>query len=221
MRKRSFILLEVLVSTGLFLLLVVAMFGIFWRTSTTNATLNSLRIANEQMLVAQAKLQTIFTNVTFVKSIRPYFYIEIERNSGQPSLICTIENPLQAYANFSGIALKKLYIEDDKLVLATFPHIEEGIPEVLQKEILLSGVTKLGIELFLPPQSQSKVVDENEETVKKPPEGVWTDVWPKEYNQAPTLAKLRIERGNTGSFTLWFFMPYMIDAILYNTGSSS
>lgn len=219
--RRPFILIEVLVSMGLFLLLVVAMFGIFWRTSTTNATLNKLRIANEQMLVAQAKLQNLFTNVTFIKSIRPYFYIENERNSGQPSLICTVDHPLQTDSDFSGMTISKLYLEDDKLIVATFPHLEEGLPEVMQKEILLSGVTKLDIELFFAPQSQNKVVDENEETVKKPPESVWTNEWPKEYNQAPTLAKLRIERAKAGSFTLWFFMPYMIDTILYNTGSSS
>ncbi|MBS0635421.1 MAG: hypothetical protein JSR37_08170 [Verrucomicrobia bacterium] len=216
MRKRSFILIEVLVSTGLFLLLVTAMFGIFWRSSKTNNAINKLRIVNEQMLIAQSKLQNIFSAATFVKSVQPYFFIEIERKSGQPSLICTLDSPVQTHSDFSGITISRIYLEDDKLVVATFPHLEEGIPEIIQKETLLSGVTKLDIELFFAPQSQEKIVEtENEETVKKPPEGVWTDVWPKEYNQAPTLAKLKIERGKAGNFTLYFFMPYMIDTILY------
>ncbi len=216
-RKKSFILIEVLISTSLFVMLLAAIFGIFWRTSKTSAALNRLRIANEQVLVAQARLQTLFSKLSFMKTPKPYFFTERDKNSGL-RLVFTIELPVETDCAFSVDGLVKLYVEDNQLVVATFPYFEQekGIPNMMQKEALLSNVTDFRIFCFLAPESQEEPAKSEEETAKKPPEASWIDVWPIEYDRQPTLVKLEIERGKGNTYDLWFFVPRNVKTILYD-----
>jgi len=216
-RRKSFVLIEVLVATGLFVLLLTAIFGIFWRTTKTNDALNKLRLANEQMVVTQAKLQSAFAHFSFAKSIRPYFFTEIDRNSGLPSLVFTLEDMPQANSFIAPDLLAKLYIEDEQLVLASFPHLKKdtGLPTVMQKEVLLSGVTDIKMEFFLPKEKEAK---EEDETVKKPIMGSWSDSWLLEYNRPPALVKIELTKKNSDTFVLWFYIPQAINYILYDKG---
>ncbi len=192
-------------------MLIVAIFGIFWRTTKTNEALNKLRIANEQMLVTQARLQNVFSGVTTHKTPKPYFFVEHGTN-----LVFTIENTIQHDPAFSVNALIKLYLENEQLILATFPYFEEEteLPKVMQKETLLSDVTDFRMEFFLGQDGQQ----EQDETVKKPPMGRWTDNWLKEYDRAPQLIKLHIKSSKNPPCTLWIFLPDMIGTILYDKG---
>lgn len=201
----------------------MVIFGIFWRTSKTNTAINKLRVANEQMLITQAKLQDYFSKVIYLPSIRPYFFEEQDKRSGNASLIFTIDNDTQKDPEFCGYPIIKIYTEDDQLLLATFPHreIELGIPKIMRKEALLANVTDLKFEFFLAPESQKeeKKATETEETAQKPPMGIWTDTWLKEYDCAPTLIKLHITRGKADSCTLSFFIPTMINTVIYDKGA--
>ncbi len=210
-RRNSFVLIEVLIATSLFVLMLVAIFGIFWRTTKTNESINRLRRANEQMVVAEAKLQSLFSNVTVDQTYRPYFYVESDA-----SLVATIDNPMHTNPAFAGIVIAKLYLEEGALILATFPHIteENALPEIMEKETLLSNVSDFKMEFFLAPSNQSDASEE--EATKKPPECSWTDSWLMEYETPPTLVKLTITKKNTGEFTLFFFIPEMVNAILYD-----
>lgn len=222
-KRKSYILIEVLVATSLFIMLLIAIFGIFWRTNKTNASLNALRTANEHMLITQATLQSLFSKASFDTSTAPYFYAEIDKNSNLPSLIFTLENVHQPLPDISSNQLIKLYVENSQLTVATFPHIKnhEGLPTIMQKEALLSDVTDFKLEFFLAPDSNQDKKPENHEDddneIKKPPFGTWTDTWLHEYDRPPTLIKLQItQRHQSNSFTLWFFIPFGLDAIYYD-----
>lgn len=221
-KRKAYILIEVLVATSLFIMLLIAVFGIFWRTNKTNTSLNRLRVANEHMLITQATLQSLFSKASFDESAAPYFYAEIDKNSNLPSLIFTVEDVYQPSAEMSSNQLIKLYIEDNQLIVATFPHIKnhEGLPTIMQKEALLSNITDFKLEFFLAPAShkeeKAKTQKDNEEETKKPPMGSWTDNWLYEYDCPPTLLKLQLTQAKSNSFTLWFFIPYGLDAIYYD-----
>lgn len=221
-KRKAYILIEVLVATSLFIMLLIAIFGIFWRTNKTNTSLNRLRVANEHMLITQATLQSLFSKASFDESAAPYFYSEIDKNSNLPSLIFTLEDLYQPSAEMSSNQLIKLYIEDNQLIVATFPHIKnhEGLPTIMQKEALLSDIKDFKLEFFLAPASHQddKKTDQedDEDERKKPPRGTWTDNWQYEYNCAPTLLKLHITQAQSSSFTLWFFIPFGLDAIYYD-----
>ena len=221
-KRKAYILIEVLVATSLFIMLLIAVFGTFWRTNKTNASINRLRVANEQMLITQATLQSLFSKISFKESVGPYFYQELDKNSNLPSLIFTVENIFQTSASITSNLLIKLYVEDNQLVVATFPHLknQEGLPTIMQKEALLPDITDFKAEFFLAPESQEnkkvKALEDDENQPKKPPTGTWKDNWPIEYDRLPTLLKLDITHAKSGSFTLWFFIPFSFDAIVYD-----
>ncbi len=199
-------------------MLLVAIFGIFWRTTKTNASINHLRVINEQHLVAQATLQDLFSKVNHSTSINPYFYIEKDSRSGLASLIFTIDGDTQKLPEFCGYPLIKLYVEDEQLVVATFPHsqTQTGIPTLMRKDALLSNVTDFEVEVFLADEGQQETKQDAEDAPKKPPMGRWTDIWLKEYDRPPTLVKLHVTRGKSDTSTLWFFITPMITTILYD-----
>lgn len=222
-KRKAYILIEVLVATSLFIMLVIAIFGIFWRTNKTSASLNRLRVANEHMLVTQATLQALFTKASFKESVGPYFYSEIDTRSNLPSLIFTVDKIFQTTSDISANQLIKLYVEDNQLVLATFPHIKNhaGLPTLLQKNALLSNVTDFNLEFFLGPDSHQDEENtppqqEDQEDIKKAPMGKWTNTWLSEYYRPPTLIKIEITQGKSESFTLWFYIPFAINAIYYD-----
>ncbi|MCE5294238.1 MAG: hypothetical protein LLF94_06450 [Chlamydiales bacterium] len=219
-KRRSFVLIEVIVATSLFVMLLIVVFGIFASTTKTNAALSRLRQANEQLLVTQAKLQDYFSRVMFKKAIDPYFYQEIDRRSGLPSLIFTIKAATQKIPELNGYPIIKLYVEDNQLIAATFPHSNlDSSLSIMQKEALLSNVTDFKAQFFLAPESQKEPKKddvEEEETEKKAPTGTWTDTWLMEYDKAPTLIKLEITRKSSESCTLWFFITPMIQTVLYD-----
>lgn len=222
-KRKAYILIEVLVATSLFIMLLIAIFGIFWRTNKTSASLNQLRVANEHMLVTQATLQALFTKASFKSSCGPYFYSEIDKNSNLPSLIFTLEDLYQEDAEISHTQLIKLYVENGQLIVATFPHIKNhaGLPTILQKNALLSNITDLNFEFFLGPDSNQGIEsrpkqEEDQDDVKKPPMGRWTQTWLSEYYRPPTLVKIELTQGKSDHFTLWFYLPFSINTIYYD-----
>lgn len=220
-RRKAFILIEVLVATSLFVLMLTAIFGIFWRTAKTNHELNKLRIANEHLLITQARLQEVFSGITNKKSPKPYFYVEPNNLKNGISLVFTTERLQEHEDVFSVDVIIKLYVEDGQLILATFPYFEEeeGIPNIMQKEALLSNVTDLKAEFFLGQESEQesqKKEEKEEDTSKKPPRGRWTDMWLQEYDRTPNLVKLHIKREKSSSCTLWIFLPTTLNTIVYD-----
>jgi hypothetical protein len=222
-KRKAYILIEVLVATSLFIMLVIAIFGIFWRTNKTSTSLNRLRVANEHMLITQATLQSLFTKASFNESVGPYFYSEIDTRSNLPSLIFTVHKIFQTSADISTNQLIKLYVEDNQLVVATFPHLknEAGLPTLLQKNALLSNITDFKLEFFLGPdkhedEQSAPPQEEDQEDIKKAPMGKWTDTWLSEYYRPPTLVKIELTQGKSDHFTLWFYLPFSINTIYYD-----
>lgn len=222
-RRRSFVLIEVLVATFLFVLLLTAIFSIFWRTAKVNQSIGHLRQVNERLLLTQNRLQNVFGCSIFQKSYRPYFFLEKTKFSQGPSLVFTFENEIQTHYAFSNVVLGKLFIEDNKLILAIFPHPKKpkGPPKEMRKEVLLDGIRNISFEFFLAPLSQEETQDgkqkeEEDEKSKKPPRGRWVSDWLKEYDARPTLIKIVVTKENRESYDFYFFIPNEVKPILYS-----
>jgi hypothetical protein len=207
----------VLVATSLFVMLLAALFGIFWRTSKVNQSIAKLRTANEQMLLTQTRLQNILSNTVFQKAFRPYFFVEKLKHANSPSLVFTFENQIHTNYAFSNVVLGKLYVEDNQLCLGIFPHPKKahGPPKEMRKEILLQAVADMRLEFFLAPEDKDEQQEEEQEQLKKPPQGLWTNDWLKEYEKRPTLIKLIVTKTSDEPYVFWFFIPNEIKPILY------
>lgn len=221
MQRKAFVLIEVLIATTLFIMLLAAIFGIFWRTSKINQSISQIRTANEEMLLTQSRLQGLFSNIVFQERHRPYFFVESNKYASSPSLVFTFENQFHTNYAFSNVVLGKLYVEESKLCLAIFPHPKnaDGPPKEMRKEQLLAGVKEIDFSFFLAPvdkdEEQEKEEDEGDKKKKKPHHSEWLNDWLKDYERPPTLVKLKVLKTNGELYLFWFFLPNEIGPILY------
>ncbi|MBS0654345.1 MAG: hypothetical protein JSR46_01080 [Verrucomicrobia bacterium] len=211
-----FILVDVIIATSLFAILLAVMFGIFLRYSQANQFLKTQRLDCEKLLVVQSKLQNIFDRYQDKMDKEHYFYIEESKSGGSPSLIFTFDNGIDVDPQFSGDRLGKLYVASDALRFAYWPRGKnlDTIPVNMREEILLKEVTSLQIELFAraQPQVESK---KNEKEEQKVIEGRWLTKWPMEYKRYPSLVKLTCRRTSGKDILFWFFLPIETGPIFY------
>lgn len=213
-KKVPFILIDVVIASILFAVLLAVIFGIFWRYSQVNQILVKQQQSCERLLIAQTRLQNLFTESVFQKNLNHYFYIEDSKSSGSSSIVFTFDNNIDSDEAFCCDVLGKIYLDEEKLCLALWPHENPAAvpPTQMHKEILLENISSLQIELFATPQSKKKKSDKEEIQVV---EGKWVSKWPIEYKRRPSLIKLICQRPSGEVLSFWFFIPNEIQTILY------
>lgn len=218
-RRRAFVLVEVLIATSLFAVLLVSIFSIFWRTSKLSDTITQKRLGLEKVLLVETRLQKLFVNTIREKEHRPYFYIEPSRQNGSPSLVFTFDNQFHIDHYYSTTVLGKLYVENQNLYLSIWPHPKKPVaPQEMRKELLLEKVANMSIELFAAPQNKEADDKQKEKGVNGPRPGQWTTVWSKEYETRPALVKITLEQLTRDEpVTLWFLLPDEIDIISFDS----
>lgn len=211
MRRRSYIVIEVLVSLMLFGVLLSVIFGIFSHYSFVNRTLALHLKQREEKTIARVVLQQIFTDTK--SQISPsYFYIE-ETGFSNPNLIFTFDNATAGEEAFSDSTLARLGIIDNNLTLTLWPfeEINKNEPSSkMQQQILLHNVSKLEIKCFKAPIAEKPISQEKIEPTDEPPYGIWTSHWPQKYDEIPTLMKMTCD-----TETYYFLFPQAIDHVLY------
>lgn len=204
MRRRSYILIEVIISMMLFAVLLSALFGIFSHFSRVHNTLSNQIKRHEDNVTAQLILQRAFSNTTLSKASRPYFYIE---ETG--SLVFTIDNISSFEDEFTHDVLAKLHIENNNLMLTFWEHPRippKNPPDHLRKITVLQNVSSLQCKLFKAPAAKKN--DKNE--LIAAPEGVWTGHWPLEYNTQPTLIHITCD-----THQFYFLIPKRVESAIY------
>lgn len=209
MRRRSFILVEVIVSMMLFAILLSVLFGLFTHFTYVNSVLAKQLKRYEETVSAQLILQRVFSNADFSKGSHPYFYIE-ETSSANPSLVFTYNNNTSLTTQLSTTVLGKLFIDNNKLCLSVWQHSREPFknpPPETSRHILLHNVSSFKIELFKAPTGKEEEASEH----PVPPQGVWTSRWPLKYKTSPTLIRLTCDKQQ-----FYFVLPKQIISVVYN-----
>lgn len=218
-RRRAFVLVEVLIATSLFAVLLVAIFSIFWRTSKLSDAITQKRLRIEQVLLIETKLQNVFNNIIHDEESRSYFYLEPSRQNGSPSLVFTFDNQFHVDYAYTTTVLGKLHVDNENLYLTIWPHFEdpkERPQNEMRKELLLEKVSDVSLELFA--SSESKDEKNQDKAVNGPRPVQWNTVWPKEYETRPSLIKLAITlKGQSVPITLWFMLPQEVKTISYDS----
>lgn len=208
MRRRSFVLIEVVISLALFATLLTVLFSIFLHASRVNGMLAEEVSRHEQIVIAHSKLRRALSEARFSTMRRPYFYIKDEPHSGQ-SLIFTFHNQTSKDPDFSSDVLAKLSIEDNCLVMTYWPHPKTPVKEVpakYEREILLTNVSELDIKVFCL-QSDN---DSTDETKPQPPDRTWTSHFPLEYDTQPLLIHIK-----AGKEHFWHVFANKLEPIVY------
>ena len=197
--KRAFTLLEVSVS-----LLLASFLIIFLLQFYSSAHLLEKKIDSQRQIVLQrsffeTRLTQALSEVPKIKAFYPdtyFFQVEAAPDKKWPSLSFVFDNGLDPSPYFSGPINAKLALEEDLLMLYTWP-LSKMNKMPLRKEVLMTDVSSISYTFF----SQS----ENEY--------VWEKIWEDEEN-IPSMIKIFLTQ-KSSPLTFVFFLPVRNSEITY------
>lgn len=217
--KRSYTLIEMLLSIALFALLLQSLF--FWYQR-----LNSSKylIGNEKwVLLEERYLDQRLQKILQHADSNPYFFtIPSERGTMGSSLVFTFDNGLRNEPLLSGIVLGKLFVDSKRqaLCLAIWPHPSHEVKRPNQTIVLLEDVSDLSFDFYFPPHPFKKIVDPQEVGKPHPQEG-WQSSWLDDYHTLPPLVKIHVKRmGENRKIDYAFDLLYSPQHIIYNQEAS-
>lgn len=183
LRKRSFILLEILISLSLLAILLSFLFNAMAEQIKAEVRVSDARkilLARQQL---QSRLQDLFLSIT--PAHFPPIYTKIFPNQKKASLILYFDNGIDPDPAFSGPILGRVYIdEENNLALGLWPLEKEKKNRPWRKEILLSHVTDFSFQFL--GQKQKK------EDKAITPTLAWHKFWPKKRMEIPSMLRLSI-----------------------------
>lgn len=208
MRRRSFTLIEVLISMGLVSMLMAALLGMYSHFAFLKRDLKVAREKGFRLSYLQSRLSRALSQV--VPEAHKQFALYTSDFEG-PSLVFVSDNGVDIVPNYSNLIVQRLYLNNQgMLCLASWPmpeRIESGsIP--MRHEVLLDGIEEIEFEFFYPSEEEEKVstgiVVESDSVKAKPDpsEGPLYSEWKKSYRLLPVFVRLHVrgKRSNTFAF---------------------
>ena len=200
--KHSFSLVEVFVALMLFTMIIPPIVSCFKTFAKQENVLVKLKNECEALALCHARLQKTLTSLKSTNTKPPLFFCEDD------VLVFSYDNGVDSPA-FSNIILGKIFEENGKLLIASFPYpTNPQKKEVeMRKEELLSGISSFKMEFWTADSQGGK--NQNE-----PKEKVWHDVWEKDLEKVPILMNMHFVY-NGKDHTFFFVIPNSIRKITY------
>ncbi len=187
MKKKSFTLIEVLISLGLLTLLLSTLFYWYFSLSTQQKELQLLQIPLQEEEALYRRLNQILPTIQHCCYLRDPQHLVFFFDRG----VC--DEPLLA-----GTPLGCLYSipKENKLYLTLWPKPDT---EVLHREpqetyLLLENISQVAFSFYYPLQADRLTVDPEKIRDPLPREGVWQEEWPLDYKKLPAFIKMKFER---------------------------
>lgn len=217
--KRSFSLVEVMVSLILFALVMATLFGFLWHNNHATAQLQAITNNVEKLHKVHVDLQKIFSGIAQATQTQNLFYTEHHSSSGRhkTSLVFTFQNEIDHDKFFASKVLARLFCtKDQELCLAIWPDpkkLDSQSPDLLRmrKTVILDHVVSFTLQFWTAPAS-------SDGNVPKKYTGIWLDSWEKKYKETPLLVKVTIEheeKQGVKSYTYVFLLPKKIQPVAY------
>lgn len=217
--KRSFSLIEVMVSLILFALVMATLFGFLWHNNRATAALQSITNNVEKLHKVHVELQKIFSGISQAEKVPNLFYTEFSPNNSKckTSLIFTFQNKIDHDKFFASKVLARLFCsKDQELCLAIWPDpkkLDAQSPDLLRmrKTVILDHVTAFTMQFWTP----AALTDG---TIPKKYTGIWLDSWEKKFKETPLLIKVSIEheeKQGIKSYEYTFLLPKNIKVVTY------
>lgn len=217
MKKRIFSLIEVVVSMGLAMGVLIALMGFYAYVSYLGNQGKKQEKLAFQNLYIQSRLSELLPQTVpsydaksdknrEIKSEYNFFTSHI---NGSASLTFLFSGGASLDPRFSGSNLGKLYVNTERqLCLATFPspllwHQMTEVP--VKMEVLLENVDRINFAFFVPLEADRKKMWDDLEVPKKKdqseplstmPQGQWVEEWRNDYYRLPPLVRVEIIQGN-------------------------
>lgn len=212
MKKRSFILLELMVALGLTAILLSVLFRFFAGSVRIDQQIDQARSVLFQRQHLQTRLSMIFTSVvprsSLSNSTGSSFYT-LEENS--PGIVIVFDNGIDPEPLFSGPVLGKIFIDaDQRLSLIIWP-LEKSQEKYYRKETLLPHVQKIRFQFLAKKNFQNpdpKAISINDSIE-------WRTNWPQNRWDIPSMIRFVIrEKDQETGFA--FHLPLIEPIVTYH-----
>lgn len=181
-RKKPFLLFEILVALSLMATLVSVLFSFMVQSMSVEEKIERARKCILERQSLQIRFQDLLTTLAPHSGGPPLYTIPF--SSKEPmSLIATFDNGIDPDPSFSGIVTARIYVDENKnLCLVYWPLDYAQGNRSWRKEILLSNVTDFSFNfLKLDPKKNSVI---------------WDSSWAKSNLQPPSLIRMSCKQND-------------------------
>lgn len=193
MKKRSFTLLEVLISFSLLTVLMSTLFYFYWKAALDKKELDHIFSLKFEERTCAIRLKK------FLAVGDPLFF------SDGKEVVGIFNNGIDNDPLLSQEVLGKLHVDKNinSLCLTLWPHPKTELTSPSKTYTLLPKVKALSFEFYTTPESL--IIDPEWVGEDKPPVG-WVKSWKKSYAQLPDAMKLLVQRSDDKEVT--FVYPF-------------
>ena len=181
-KRRTFTLIETLISLGLFVLLLSFLFFFYGTFYRDRVNYQKMKGPVYERAYMESRMQFLFAHMR-----EPFFLAE------DKSLVFLLDRGVWKEPLLSGVVLAKIYHDplQKTLCLVLYPKPEKQKPlrEPSQHICLLDNIEDVSFNFYYPPSALPKVVDP-EKIVKKTPKAGWQESWASEYATHPAFVKM-------------------------------
>lgn len=205
MRKKTFILLEILISLALLSILLSFLFHSMTEGIKAEVSVSKARQALLMRQRAQSRLQDLFLSIAPTQI--PPLYTKTFSSEKKESLILYFDNGIDPDPSFSGPVLGRIYLDEkNNLALGLWPLEQEKKTRAWRKEILLNHVTHFQFQFL--GQKEKKEDKSVNATL------AWHRLWPKRRMEIPSMIRLSVTQ-NEVEISFAFFLTTSEPFITY------
>lgn len=184
-RKRTLLLLELLIALGLASILLTIVFQFLISNSKFNAKIELAQKTLWEQQHLQEKLSSLFTTALPTTGESSFFTAEFP-NEESMSIVCKFDAGVDPDPAFSGPNLGRIYLDSSHALRFTQWPIEK---EGHRTEILLEDVHSIEWEFL------GHKFDKDPQSIPIAGTWAWLKHWPKTTPGVPSIIRLRIWRG--------------------------
>ncbi len=194
LKKRPYLLFEILIGLSLTGILLTFLFSFFAESAKMEKKLETMRSEITARQNLQTRLQAVLTGIARESSTETPFYTDREQGE---SLVAVFDNGIDPDPAFSGQIIGRIYLDEQaNLSLATWPlerkEEKENHPWPWRKEILLSNIEGFEFEFLSQKKEENRTKKEKTKPVNSKLE--WRYSWPKSRSDIPSMIRLSVRK---------------------------
>ncbi len=203
MRKRSFLLMEIMVGMSIIMIILTFLFRFYSNVTILETKITHLKNEVYQQQFFHSKIHSILSSAINISNLPTYlntssFYLDNKNDILK--LVLYFDNGVDPDPCYSGPIQAEIFLENNSIMLK-LTSIEKNKKN--KNITLISNVKSLTFNFL-----ETSSVDSTK--IK------WSDKWEKEKQKIPSMVKLNIEFFNSKNVLSYvFFIPSSYDVITY------
>lgn len=189
-KKRTAILLELLIALSLTAMLLTFLFSFLVESAKIEKKLDKARMAITARGHLQTRLQSVLSSLSH-NSLEAPLYTQTFDKEKQPSLVAFFDNGIDPDPAFSGAVLGRLFLDEKQnLSLAIWP-LDKNKAHLWRNEILMPGIESFEFAFLgrnsAPDQKKKEKIEQVNSAL------AWRSLWAKSESRVPSMIRLSLQ----------------------------